>query len=219
MKVLGGNDKSIGGLGAAGALAGTDILPIVQSGTTVRSTLADVKAFFDQGVRNALTGTTQVVSGNTDTYLTNSDCAIPNGRLQAKTMYRLQFNVVKTGAGVAAPVLNLRVGTAGTTADSSRCAFTFAAQTAVIDEGMIEVWATFKSVGSGTSAVLSGLSRLSHRLVTTGLNVTAVNTFVINTGGGFDSTVSSLKIGASLNVGASGNWTISLLQADLLNLT
>lgn len=222
MKVLGGQDKTVGGLGAAGALAGTDILPIVQSGTTVRSTLADVKAFFDQGIRNASVSTPGAGFAS-DTYLVGSSCAIPDNRLQAKSMYRLLFSVAKTGAGTAAPVITVRVGTAGTTADTSRCAFTFPAQTAVIDEGVFQLWCTFRTVGSGTSAVIAGVASLQHdkgfgSTASTGLSVECAPT-VVTVGGGFDSTVSNSIIGASVNGGTSAAWTIAVVQADLLNLT
>jgi hypothetical protein len=159
----------------------------------------------------------QTIAG-ADTYLAGSGVTITPARLQAGSFYRCRFNVVKTAAGVAAPVINIRLGTAGTTADTSRATLTFAAQTGVIDEGMFEILANFRSVGAGTAAVLQGEGSLWHRLVTTGLNVTGVFTSVINTGAGFDSTTVT-KMGLSVNNGASASWAINLVQADVLNLT
>ena len=115
------------------------------------------------------------------------------------------------------PIINVRIGTAGTTADTSRGTLTHSAQTAVIDEGTFEIFVTFRSVGSGTSAVIQSLSRLSHRLSVTGLG-TGVSEPEIATSAGFNSTTSGLIIGLSVNGGTSASWTVNLVQAELNNL-
>lgn len=161
-------------------------------------------------------GIAQSISGNAHTYLAGSAISIPNGKLQIGTAYRLKFNVVKTAAGTTAPVVVVRIGTAGTTADTIRATLTFAAQTAVADEGTIEVDVVFRATGAiGT---IQALGRLMHRLITTGLNVTASNTFVLNTSANFDTTPSNQIIGVSVNPGASAAWTVTLVTADLVNL-
>lgn len=159
-------------------------------------------------------GASQTIAGNSDTYIAGSaPTMVPAGsRLQVGTWYYCKFRIVKTAAGVAAPALVLRVGTAGSTADTARCTFTFAAQTAVIDEGEIEVMANFSAVGA--AAVLQGNAKLSHRLVTTGLNVTAVQTFIAVTSASFDSSTAT-RMGLSLNVGASGSWTVNPVQSEI----
>lgn len=151
-----------------------------------------------------------------DTYLVGSSIAIPAGRLQAKTQYRCRFDVVKTAAGTATPIINIRFGTGGTTADTSRGALTFQAQTGAVDEGTYEIFATFRTVGSGTSAVLHTVGQLRHTLAATGLGVGSEAE--VATSGGFDSTVASSIIGLSVNGGASASWTISNVQAELVNL-
>src|SRR5215204_4414774 len=89
---------------------------------------ADIKALqnrtFDQ---HSASVTEQTISGNSDTYITGSRVTFPTGKIKIGTKYRCKFNVVKTGAGTAAPALNVRVGTAGTTSDTSRATLTFAA--------------------------------------------------------------------------------------------
>lgn len=165
--------------------------------------------------QNAASVANQSVGG--DTYLTGSMLNIPQGKIKAGTKYRCKFNVVKTAAGTGAPVLSVRVGTAGSTADTARAALTFAAQTAVIDEGEFEVECVFRSAGA--TAVLQAFGRLAHRLVTTGLNVTAVNTFVLNTGASFDVTGAGLKIGLSVNAPNPSAWTVSLVRAELMDLS
>lgn len=152
-----------------------------------------------------------------DTYLVGSSAPIPAGLLQAKSKYRCRFNVVKTAAGVAAPVIQVRFGTAGSTADAARCTLTFAAQTAVIDEGLFEVEVVFRTVGAGTAAVLQAVGALLHRLSITGLSVD-VSGVKLSTSAGFDSTVANSIIGLSVNGGASAAWTIQVVSAELVNL-
>jgi hypothetical protein len=152
-----------------------------------------------------------------DTYLAGSAIAIPNGLLKATSKYRCRFSVTKTAAGVATPIIQVRFGTAGSTADTARCTLTFAAQTAAIDEGLFEVEVIFRTVGSGTSAVLQAVGTLVHRLSITGLSVD-VTGVKFSTSAGFDSTVAASIIGLSVNGGTSAAWTIAVVSAELVNL-
>lgn len=208
-------------------LADGDLLPVVDvSDTTDHATGSDAKATvldvaYAAGQRIALynAAVAQQTWGAVDKYLTGSSIALPVTRLQAKTMYRCMFEVVKTSTtgSTSAPVLQVRIGTNGTTADTSRGSMTFNLQTAVIDEGVIEYWATFRTVGSGTSAVLQSVGRLTHRNSTTGL-ATGISTPKIATSAGFDSTVASSIIGLSCNFGTSFVGTTEVVQAELFNL-
>jgi hypothetical protein len=186
------------------------------SGTNKKITMANLRAYMKPEYNASVASQAGFSS---DTYLVGSSITIPTGRLQAKTMYRATFNVVKTNAGTATPILNIRFGTAGTTADTSRGQHTFTAGTAAADEGVWDVWATFRTVGSGTTAVLQSLSRITHKLSVTGITGTAATSEAeIATSAGFDSTVASSIIGLSVNGGTSASWTISLVQAELFNL-
>jgi hypothetical protein len=177
---------------------------------------ADIKSLKNSKDAHAASVAAQTVAGNADTYLAGSSIAIPQGKIQAQTIYRCKFNVVKTAAGVQAPTIGIKVGTAGTAADTTRATLTFAAQTAVIDEGWFEVECTFRQAGA--TAIIQAVGNLLHRLITTGLNVTGLFTSVLNTGAQFDVTGANLKIGAVVNPGASASWTVSLVSADLVNL-
>lgn len=185
------------------------------SGTNKKTTLADLIVRLGN-VSNASVAN-QGAGFASDTYLTGSEIAIPAGRLKAKSIYRCKFNVSKTGAGTATPIINIRIGTAGTTADTSRGTLTWSAQTAVADEGQFDVVAVFRTVGSGTSAVLQSMGTLNHRLSVTGLG-TGVSETEVATSGGFDSTVASSIIGLSVNGGTSAAWTVNLVTAELSNL-
>lgn len=154
-----------------------------------------------------------------DTFLVGS--SIPLGLvspLLAGSRYHLIFDVTKSAAGVAAPTVIIRFGTAGTVADAAILTFTFNAQTSVADNGTFEVWVTFRTVGAGTSAVLQGMAILEHNLAITGLGSVNPGGWqqVLVTSSGFNSAVASSIISASINGGASASWTVTLVQAEVI---
>jgi hypothetical protein len=153
-----------------------------------------------------------------DTYLANSSLSLPAGLIRARSSFYWVFDVVKTAAGTAAPTVIIRYGTGGAIGDVARVTFTFSAQTAVIDRGIFEVWANFRSVGSGTSAVLAAIARLHHQLAVTGLNTVQPAGFqqLAVTSAGFDSTPAGSFVGLSVNGGASAAWTVTIVQAQAL---
>lgn len=190
---------------------GADIVPIVDTTNSITKgvTIATLHLdYFNTSVAQ------QGAGFASDTYLTGSSIAIPSGAPYVGSMYKLIFDMTKTGAGVATPILTLRIGTAGTTADAAICVFTFGAGTAAIDSGLFEINAVFRTVGSSTAAVLQGNACLTNNLTTTGLSnaVKAVNT----TSSGFNSTTASLIIGLSFNGGASFVGTNQLVRSQLI---
>lgn len=191
------------------------------SGTNKRITATELLAFLrNNGLNRAVYNasvTNQGAGFATDTYLTGSSCLIPDGSLQAKSMYRCRFRASKTAAGTATPILNVRFGTAGTTADASRGTLTFTVGTAAIDEAVFEVLAVFRTVGAGTNAVLQTAAQVNHTLDVTGF-VSNGSESETATSAGFDSTVASSIIGVSVNGGTSAAWTVQLVQAELINL-
>jgi hypothetical protein len=211
-------DSKISALTSASSLADTDVLAGVQGSNNRKFDLNALTAYFESRARQSNASVSQLSVAAADIYLTGSFVTIPTGRLQAKTVYRARVQIAKTSvAGTATPVLTVRTGTAGATTDTSRCALTYAAQTAVADDGLFEVFATFRTVGSGTSAVIRATGTLGHRLAATGLS-TANMSIASATSAGFDSTTANLGIGLSLNMGTSFTGTVDLVQAELYNL-
>ncbi|MCX6787153.1 MAG: hypothetical protein NTY93_01345 [Candidatus Kaiserbacteria bacterium] len=153
----------------------------------------------------------------TDTYLVGSSIAIPASSLKIGTRYHMIFDVSKTAAGTATPILNIRFGTLGTTGDATKCTLTWTAQTAATDTGTFEIWTTFRTVGSGTTAVLQCSGQRRHGASVTGLGTLVGETKIV-TSAGFDSTVANSIIGASITTGTSAVWTIQQVQAELSNL-
>ena len=154
-----------------------------------------------------------------DTYLAGSNVVATAGNWRAGTMYHLVFDMVKTAAGTAAPVVTVRMGTLGTTGDASIATLTWAAGTAAADTGLFEVFGTFRTVGSGTAAVLQVVGRCTHHLASTGIISTGSSGIgiIIATSAGFNSTTQT-NLGVSFNGGASFSGTNTLVQARTNNL-
>lgn len=155
-----------------------------------------------------------------DTYLAGSAITIPSaGDWSVSQMYCCLFDMTKTGAGTAAFTITIRMGTLGTVADAAILALAFGAGTANGDTGLFEVWATFRTVGSGTSAVLAGVTECRHSLAATGLVSTGASGIGIITGtsAGFNSTTQTV-IGLSVNGGTSFSGTNTLVQAQTMKV-
>lgn len=152
---------------------------------------------------------------SSDTYLNASAIRLDGiGAIRVGRLYHWRFIISKTGAGTAAPVLTVRVGTAGTTADTARLTFTWGAGTAAADRGEIELEALFTTVGA--SAVLRGKANFTTNLATTGLT-NAVKALQV-TSSAFDATPANSLIGCSWNGGTSAAHTVewqSAWQEDL----
>lgn len=148
-----------------------------------------------------------------DTYLAGSFIPFITPPIIGST-YELSFDCTKSNLGIAPPTISLRIGTVGGVADSARNVFTFGAGTLLADSGLFSVIATFKSVGSGTSAVLQATASLLNNMTTTGLS-NGIKCVPV-TSAGFDSTAAGLGIGASYNAGTAAAHTVKLVNARLI---
>jgi hypothetical protein len=149
----------------------------------------------------------------TDTYITGSSLVIPSGWVAVGALYRLRISVGKTAAGTAATTINIRIGAAGSVADTSRVLFTMGLGTAAVDTGYYEITAMFRTVGA--SAVLQGTLALTSNLTITGLS-NAVKAREV-TGGAFNSSaIVGQIIGASYNGGASAAHTMQWVRSQLV---
>lgn len=157
--------------------------------------------------------TAQAASFAADTYLVGSNITIPTGAPIVGTMYICTFDMTKTAAGLATPILNIRLGTAAGVGDTSRGVHTFTAGTAAVDTGVFTVTAEFRTVGSGTSAVLQSRVNLDSNPTT---GISGLIHASVNTSAGFDSTPAGNVIGVSFNGGASFVGTVQLVEASLV---
>jgi hypothetical protein len=200
---------------------GTTVVELVKTTLLAGESLLYLEdvGFFKPPFPGVTTVTNQSVANQTgfaaDTYLTGSNVTIPTGLPRVGTAYLLKFDMTKTAAGVAAPTLTIRTGTAGTTADTARCTLTLSAGTANADTSTWDVVAYFRTVGSGTSAVLVAMAGVVGRNVTaTGISSDLHGATA--TAAGFDSTTTNLIIGASFNGGTSFSGTNVLVRAQLI---
>jgi hypothetical protein len=154
---------------------------------------------------------------SSDVYLTNSNVTVAAGDFKAKGQYRCVFDMTKS-AGTGAIVISVRVGTLGTTGDPAILTFTFGAGTAIADTGTFEIIATWRTVGSGTSAVMQGVCRAQkNAATTTGLwNNTGTDLVIVAaTSSGFASNTAT-NVGISFNGSTAFAGTSTLCQATLI---
>lgn len=158
----------------------------------------------------------QNINSGADTYITNSNIAIPPHLMQLGTVFRWRIVGTKTAAGVAAPVFNIRVGTAGAIGDTAQVIFTqVAAQTAAVDAGIWDITAVLRNIGA--AGVLAGMLSMTHVLAITGFSTLGANVQQV-TSAGFDTTVASTIVGVSVNFGATSNITVQAVTCEALNL-
>jgi hypothetical protein len=146
-----------------------------------------------------------------DQYLTGSEVTTTAGDWRVKGQYHCRFDMTKTAAGVATPIITVRMGTLATTGDAAIAVLTFGAGTAAVDLSVIDININFRTVGSGTSAVISVDGFILHQ--TAGLTP-AGNGMIFSTSSGFNSTTQT-KLGLSFNGGASFAGTCHLIQSEL----
>lgn len=210
----GGGGTKISALPAVTTPVGTDELPVNEGGTTKKLTLSQVNTYCEPLGLGAAAA--QGPGFSSDTYVTGSRIVIPQTRMQAGVVYRCRLVITKTAAGVATPVFNVRVGAAGSTADTSRLTYTGVAQTAVIDTAYLEVQCTFRVVGA--SAILASWLRFDHDLASTGFANATRGFQGQSVSTAFDSTAANTGIGVSINGGTSAAWTIQQCVPELFGL-
>lgn len=159
----------------------------------------------------------QAIGASVTNYITNSDLHVSAGRpLKAGTVLRWHVCFTKTAAATASMTFDLRVGTAGTTADTSRASLATGTQSAVADAAELEVACTIRSISA--SGTITTSMQLEHNLAATGFaptNVVVANT----TSAAFDTTATNLVFGMSLTTGASHAITVTRAVAEFLGGT
>jgi hypothetical protein len=158
--------------------------------------------------------TDQTIGTNATAYFTNSDLRIVSGRpLKAGTAMRWTIGIAKSAAATAAMTFDLRVGTNGTTGDSTRGSLATGTQTAASDGGFLEVMAIVRSLGA--SGTIDVLMAFAHNLQTTGFAL--IPTLVTDvTSGTFDTSASGLIFGMSVTTGTAHAVTLKNLVGEFI---
>lgn len=167
------------------------------------------------GMRNE--NTADIVANAADTYLTDSSFSIPSHLLQARTTFKWRMFVSKTAAGLVAPTWNIRIGTLGTTGDTSRMLFTGVAQTANVDNAIVEITAVLRNIGAA-GVIAAGLVLQKTAVTAIGFTNTVGGLVIQTTSAGFDTTTASLIVGVSVNPGAAGVWTHQVITSEMWGL-
>lgn len=151
--------------------------------------------------------------GTSDTYVTGSRILVPSFGLLVGCRYIIELSLSKTGAGTAAPVWTVRMGTAGTTSDASQWTHTGVAQTAVGETGYYHFMGVIRSIGG--SGVMQG-SLVCVRTGGTAATGLASVPIAQVTGAAADKAwASGQGIGLSINAGGSSAWTVTQVRALL----
>ena len=156
--------------------------------------------------------TASQVLGTADTYVTNSGILIPSFGMKAGMLFRWYMFITKTAASTAATTYNFRLGSAQTTADTSRALITSVAQTAAVDGGLFCFLAHVRSVSAtGQLAVNFSIGgKVAANAV--GFGSSALD----NIPATFDNTaVAGQYMGISINPGAASAWTITMCECKL----
>jgi hypothetical protein len=158
----------------------------------------------------------QIAAHSADTYY--KGLQLPSFGMQAGMVFEWYFPVSKAAAGIATPIYQIRIGAAGTVADTSRLTLTGVLQSAAADNGFVRVWVTCRTIGA--SGLLRGSVWMQHNLATTGLASGATSPAGFNlveaTSAGFDNTtLGGLFIGLSVNPGTSGAWVVEQVLARI----
>jgi hypothetical protein len=147
-----------------------------------------------------------------DTYVTNSGLLVPSSGLQATMVFRWTLSASKTAAGVAAPTYIIRLGAAQALADTALLTLTGAAQTAVADNGLLYVRCVLRNVGA--AAILAGVAAWAK----TQAGTAGFGGSIDGVSGAFDSTGKAGQfVGLSINGGAAAAWTITSVEAEIIN--
>jgi hypothetical protein len=180
----------------------------------VDSTTKKVVQTDDGGVRHGIlsrNGSTaaQGLLATTEVYLTGSGLLVPSFGLDLGTTMVWYISVVKTAAGVAAPVWTFRVGPNQTTADTSRLALTSTgAQVATAMDGILVAMLHVRTAGaSGVVAGSGGAGPANFGGGGTG----ASSAFDIT------STIAGQFVGLTVTTGASAAWTVNAVSAVMFN--
>lgn len=203
---------------SASATPGAGVMVMFPETTGKRFTFKDDAGRTYTMGRGAITNFATAAQGPgfaADTYLVGSNVTVPASlTLAAGSQYRCRISLSKTAAGAAAPTAIIRVGTAGTVADTAVVTFTGALQTGVADTGLIDILSTWRVIGA--SGVLQGTFSIKH-LLGNGVGLSGTDLIEV-TSATFNTTTASLIMGVSLNYGASAAVTVTQVEAELLNI-
>jgi hypothetical protein len=163
----------------------------------------------------------QSPAASATTLLTDSVVSIPDSGVQIRSRFLWHVVLTKTAAGTVAPVILVKVGTAGTTADGTVLTFTFpSVGTAVADTA--DIWIEFVVVGPLTSACVPRgtlcMTRTQGLTATGWLSAANAQNRITGTTANFNATTTGLKASLALTLGASYVVTVEQVCVETYNV-
>lgn len=204
-------DTKISLLPAGSIPTGSEITNVVQGGNAVQMPLSMLRS----NMSNQSTAS-QSPAAATTTYLTNSSITTPTSGLRVGTVYRWRVIATKTAAGTAASSFLIKLGTNGTTADTTLATLTVPAGTAVADTAWFDILVTIRGP-LGASAIAQCSLTMQHNLSATGWS-TIPTVVVTATSPTFNSATSGLIMGLAFTAGTAVAATMVQVTAEAYNL-
>ena len=208
-------DTKVSALTAATSFLDADEFPVNEAGISKKVSGTLLKAWIGDVLGNQSTAD-QTINASTTAYLTNSNMAVPVGKLRVGSVFLWRVWVNKTAAGTLGVVFTVRLGTAGTTADAAVLTFTLPTATGVADEGYIDIVVTVRGPLSG-SGILQGGLRMTHNLSATGFATIPCVSLAV-TSSTFDVTTANLIVGLACTTPASTVLLFRQITAEAKNL-
>lgn len=186
-------------------------IPCNDAGTTKKIVLGtDLKPWIGVMLGNRSVADQSINA--TTAYVTNSNIAVPVGKLRVGTTFRWRIFMTKTAAGsTAGSTILLKIGTAGTTGDATIATLTTGTPTGAADTGLLDLSATIRTIGAAATSNFAG--SLTHNLAATGFSNIAVETYQA-AGTTFDSTVANLIVGITITTTSASVWTLVQVVAE-----
>lgn len=205
-------DTKISALTAAAAMAAANEFAINEAGTSKKVSGQQVADFIGDTIRNASTAD-QTINSATTAYVTNSNLAMPTAKLRIGTVLRWRLVITKTGAGTTAGcAVIVKLGTLGTTGDTSVLTFTLGTPTGVIDTAFIDVEVVCRGPLSSSGVLVGGL-RMTHNLSATGFSTLPGEALAV-VSSSFDVTTAALIAGLTITTTTLSVWTVKLVTAE-----
>lgn len=205
----------ISALTAATSVLDADEIPVNEAGTTKKITGTLVKAYVGNTIINQSTAD-QAVGASVTNYITNSSLAVPVGKLRIGSWFRWKFWVDKTAAGTVALIFLVKIGTLGTTGDTTLFTITLGVGTAAVDTGWMDLTVICRGPLSSSGLFLLE-AMFDHSLATTGINNVQRQTQQ-TVSSAFDVTTASLILGLAVTTGASWALTFRGITGEAFNI-
>ena len=154
-------------------------------------------------------------TGLVNEYINGSALKLPTRGISVGTTFRWRIVGTKTAAGASTWVWVVKIGTTGTTADTTAASGFGALQTAAADTGVFEITAVVRNVG--TAGIVAAHVKLTHVLNITGW-ASAPGYANKVTGSPMDLTSDNLIAGVALTPASGTVATWQAVTAEALNV-